>query len=425
MVASGSENENGMSRNESEESKVQTYFFANDDSTAPALSVQVSKRTLDEWFKKYFLEGQKLDGLAEAQAMAIPPDASFDQKLFVKYRKFIAILIPFTVAQVIWWCTALKMDYLSLYPTHWEMPLTMIFGAIVAGMTSEGGGAVAFPVMTFVLHLGPETARDFSIMIQSVGMSMALFVIVFMRIQIEWRAIIFGTAGAIPGALIGFHLIDSLWSAAVKKMAFVSIWTAFAVSLWILNREKKRPTVLVIQNFNWWKALTLVLTGFIGGIFTSFAGSGVDICIFSCITLLFSVSEKTATPTTIVLMALNSQFCFYWRGVIMGDISQLAFDYLKVCVPVATTFAPLGSFLGSHFHRQTLAFFIYILETVAFVGFLCTLPPWQLVVSSVTIIALGFAFFSFLSRAGKRLIASDTGTPLTFDENEIKPKIIV
>jgi len=26
------------------------------------------------------------------------------------------------------------------------MPLTMVVGSIIAGMTSEGGGAVAFPV---------------------------------------------------------------------------------------------------------------------------------------------------------------------------------------------------------------------------------------------------------------------------------------
>lgn len=36
---------------------------------------------------------------------------------------------------------------------------------------------------------------------------MALFVIVFMKIQIEWRAIIFGTFGAVPGLLIGFHWV--------------------------------------------------------------------------------------------------------------------------------------------------------------------------------------------------------------------------
>jgi hypothetical protein len=45
----------------------------------------------------------------------------------------------------------------------------MIFGAMVAGATSEGGGAVAFPVMTLALGIRPTIARDFSIMIQSCG----------------------------------------------------------------------------------------------------------------------------------------------------------------------------------------------------------------------------------------------------------------
>ena len=62
-------------------------------------------------------------------------------------------------------------------------------------MTSEGGGAVAFPVMTLALSIEPTVARDFSMMIQSVGMSAASFTILFMRIQLEGRAVIFCTIG--------------------------------------------------------------------------------------------------------------------------------------------------------------------------------------------------------------------------------------
>lgn len=40
--------------------------------------------------------------MALAESMAISSDASFDQKIFFKYRKFIAIFIPFVIAQVIW-----------------------------------------------------------------------------------------------------------------------------------------------------------------------------------------------------------------------------------------------------------------------------------------------------------------------------------
>ena len=40
--------------------------------------------------------------------------------------------------------------------------------------------------------------------------------------------------------------------------------------------------------------------GVVGGAFTSFSGSGLDICSFSILTLLFRVSEKIATPTSVV-----------------------------------------------------------------------------------------------------------------------------
>jgi uncharacterized membrane protein YfcA len=49
------------------------------------------------------------------------------------------------------------------------MTITMIFGSFIGGATAEGGGAVAFPVMTLVLHLTPSVARDFSFMIQCCG----------------------------------------------------------------------------------------------------------------------------------------------------------------------------------------------------------------------------------------------------------------
>ena len=44
-----------------------------------------------------------------------------------------------------------------------------------------------------------------------------------------------------------------------------------------------------------------------------------------------------------------------------------SWGYLIVCVPIVVIFAPLGSIISSHFHRQVLAFLIYILDTVALV----------------------------------------------------------
>jgi hypothetical protein len=89
-------------------------------------------------------------------------------KLFFPHR-FIAILIPLSFYHLVWWCLAIRNNYFQYFPTHYIMSITMIFGSIVAGATSEGGGAVAFPVMTLALKIKPAIARDFSLMTQSCG----------------------------------------------------------------------------------------------------------------------------------------------------------------------------------------------------------------------------------------------------------------
>ena len=55
-------------------------------------------------------------------------------------------------------------------------------------------------------------------------------------------------------------------------------------TLWSLAKEG--PLSYVAFN---WKATVLIATGFLGGIFSSISGSGIDICSFACLTLLFRV----------------------------------------------------------------------------------------------------------------------------------------
>ena len=151
----------------------------------------------------------------------------------------------------------------------------------------------------------------------------------------------------------------------------------------------------------------LFVTGFVGGIFTSFAGSGLDICSFSVLTLLFRVSEKVATPTSVVLMGGASAFGFYWRDVMMEEspIDILAWEYIAVCIPIVVIGAPCGAILGSHFHRQVLAALIYILDTLALVAAFVLIPQNALLAGvSVAIIAAGFIIFNLITYAGQKLL---------------------
>ena len=106
----------------------------------------------------------------------------------------------------------------------------------------------------------------------------------------------------------GLEVVDVALTPPQKKLGFVCIWFSFAFALFLLNREHKRRTFDEITNFGLWQAVVLLFVGFLGGIFSAVAGSGVDICSFSVLSLLFRVSEKVSTPTSVVLMAINTVF---------------------------------------------------------------------------------------------------------------------
>ena len=273
-------------------------------------------------------------------------------------------------------------------------------------MTSEGGASVAFPIMTLVFGIPPAVARDFSLMIQSCGMTAAAFTIFWMRVQVEMHSIIFCSLGGIFGMVIGLEFIDPNLTPPQKKIGFVCVWFSFAFALFLLNRYHKRKTYKTIPDFKLWKMLVLLLTGFMGGIFSAISGSGVDICSFSILTLLFRITEKTATPTSVVLMAGNTMVGFYWREVMQQAVDTEAYYYLAVCVPIVVLGAPLGSLIGSHFHRQILASFVYITDTVALISAYVIVPLTKgLVGVSVGIIAFGFSFFGVITYAGHKIMA--------------------
>jgi hypothetical protein len=63
----------------------------------------------------------------------------------------------------------LKYDCFSDYHDNIILSVTMICGAVIGGMTSLGGGFLAFPVLTLGLNLCPDVARDFVFISQSTG----------------------------------------------------------------------------------------------------------------------------------------------------------------------------------------------------------------------------------------------------------------
>jgi hypothetical protein len=132
-------------------------------------------------------------------------------------------------------------------------------------------------------------------------------------------------------------------------------------------------------------------------------------------TLLFRVSEKTATPTSVILMAVNTAVGFFAKGLWLGGMSPEAVSYWLVCVPVVTIGAPVGAWAASHAHRLCLAAGVVFADVAQFVIGMWILfvrnPPEQaaglvaLSITTVGIVVGGAASFAVLSCLGERLLA--------------------
>ena len=68
----------------------------------------------------------------------------FESKLF---RLWLAI------ALITWISLFVSFNDLAFLAQHWFYPVIMVLGAFVAGVTPEGGGVVAFPVLNIFIGI--------------------------------------------------------------------------------------------------------------------------------------------------------------------------------------------------------------------------------------------------------------------------------
>lgn len=312
-------------------------------------------------------------------------------------------LIVFTTLAVwlVWLIAMISDDRWHLFADNWFMSVTMAFGSFIAGATSEGGGAVAFPVMTLLFKIEPGVARDFSLMIQSVGMTAATITILALGIKIEKRALLYGTLGGSIGICMGLTYIVPYVSPPYAKIFFTSLWLSFGIALFLINRFKDRPTVDAIVNHQKCSALALFTIGLVGGAVSSITGSGLDILTFSILVLYFRLSEKIATPTSVILMAGNAITGFLYKHNFLGGMESAAWDYWYVCIPIVVVGAPLGSFVIKNLKRQQIVWFLYVSIVVQYVAAILIIPQTNelLAFNAATFLA-GSIMFATLAKKG-------------------------
>lgn len=319
------------------------------------------------------------------------------KKLPLPYIVFFLLVIP------IWLTYMITQNGFAVYRTHWPAVPTMFFGAFVAGATSEGGGAVAFPVFTLLLKLAPPVARNFSFAIQSIGMTAASMLIIGLRIPVDWRAIRTVTIGGIPGIVVGTFAIVPFISGPVTKIFFVSLWMSFAFALYLANRDTNRDVTSGLKRLTQSDTARIIGFGFIGGLVTAIFGDGINILTFCLFTLYYSVSEKVATPTSVIIMTIHTLFGFLFHAFVLQDFQAEAFNYWLCAIPVCILMAPLGAYIITFLNRKTIANFLYLTTFVQYAGALIVLKPSPVIVSiSLSAVVLGFSFFLWLARQGRK-----------------------
>ncbi|WP_198942646.1 sulfite exporter TauE/SafE family protein [Methyloprofundus sedimenti] len=308
-----------------------------------------------------------------------------------------SILLALSVWSV--WGFYTYPDSWSVIYNHWQVSVTMIFGSIIAGATSEGGGAIAFPVFTKVLHIPASDAKVFSLAIQSVGMVAASIAILMMRVKVLWSVIGWVSLGGVFGMLIGALLLAPVLAPEVIRMLFTVMAVSLALTLTFLN-SGFRLSNNAMPEINTKEAGILLMAGVVGGVISGLVGSGIDMICFSVLVLLFRVCESVATPTSVVLMAINSLLGVLLHLIVLDGINAQVHAYWLAAVPVVVVGAPLGAFCCSRMHHLQIRYLLIFLISIELFSSIWILSfDMTLVIFSVTLLMVFSSLMFWMSKS--------------------------
>lgn len=255
----------------------------------------------------------------------------------------------------------------ALYETHWLYAFMMIFGSAVAGFTPEGGGAVAFPILSLYFNITAPAARDFSLAIQSIGMvSAAIWILTRKGHDLSmFRHIPFYAAVN----MIGFVIMTAFAGAMAFKtiqMMFVSLALAFIVA-YLVSRGRGSVDDVELKGSRF---LTFSIFSFIGGCAAAMFGTGSDMLIYIALTCYYGMKEKISTDISIVLMAVITVFGIAYRGLFLDAVHPDVYLMWLAAAPVVLFFAPFGNILLGWVRKETMLYTVLAMNAVNYFYFM-------------------------------------------------------
>lgn len=313
----------------------------------------------------------------------------------------------FVLALAAWAGLFVATGTYSVIGETWIYPAIMVLGAFVAGLTPEGGGAVAFPVLSVFFEIDRPLARDFSLMIQSIGMTSAsIFILSHPSTdRAAFRPLLWFLPICFAGFAAGMLTLQAIPVYIIQAL-FLALIATFSAAYVFNTHRGDRPRLRLAQALD--RPLIAAIL-FIGGMCASLFGTGADIILYTLMVSRFRLEEKTATQMSIVLMASTSVFGFAWRAFIDGDLAASQFQAWLSAWPVVLFMAPFGVYVLKQINVEWMLRFIVLLNIAQLVYFNVNNPSAEKLVASGLFSILLFAVFwaALSAMARRRAVSGD------------------
>lgn len=278
-----------------------------------------------------------------------------------------------TVLTIVWVFVIGASAFVDAVAEHYGSMLTMVAGAFVAGSTPLGGGVVAFPVLTLALGVDPAVARDFTLLIQSVGMNCAGVVALLLRYRLERLPLLLAFAGGVVGLALATLTIEVGVPGPWLSTLASSLYLTFAFAVFLTLRPAATAAAAAAAAAVAAAAAAgqpvahrprparrfggaMLLAGVVGGVITYLTGTGADTVAFAVSVLAFRLDVRAMQPTSVLLMGLLSLCGVASRTLASSDsgsggsggLHPEAVARFWAAAPVAALWAPLGLVMAAN-----------------------------------------------------------------------------
>lgn len=314
-----------------------------------------------------------------------------------------------------WLTILIAGSHFAAFREHWAIGIAMALGSYFAGSTPMGGGTVGFPVLVLAFGEPASMGRDFSLAIQSIGMTSASILIFCTRQPLERRMLRWSIAGATLGVPLGLVFVAPIIPELYAKLTFATLWASFGMLHFAKVGEISRMSGLTNMSERF-DAVSGLLVGTIAGAFVvSTTGVGIDMLIYIVLVLMCRADLKIAIPTSVVLMAYAS---------VVGIATQSALAHLLpdrytispgllanwiVAAPIVALGAPFGVVACKLIPRKVT---LLIVSCLCLIQFVWTLYHERSHMNATIIAGVVIALlllnllFMLMYDAGRKLAAS-------------------